>query len=133
LRPVALIQQLWIEITSRPSVWFLPISPVLRRWTKLFRRGPNESIDHRQVERVRTQSQSIERTRQSTRRMLGGILRGKNANQRTAQTIGDDLSIIYYLGLDNERFWRRRTLETQRLSHEAEHFECSIGTWQRMP
>ena len=62
----------WIEITLCLSVWFLSVGPMLRGWTKLFRIGPDESIDQRQVKWVRPQPQAIEGTRQSPRRMLGG-------------------------------------------------------------
>jgi hypothetical protein len=60
--------------------------------------------------------------------MLSGIFCRKQPNQRTAQTIRDDLSIIFYLRLEREPLWRRRPLETQRLAHKAEQFEFTIGT-----
>src|SRR5687768_2088685 len=100
---------------------------MLRGWTELFRIESNEGVDQRQVKWVRTQSESIEGTGQGARGMLGGSFRRKNANQRTAQRIGDDPSIIFYLRLDAERIWHRRTLEAQCLPHQAEHIERTIA------
>jgi hypothetical protein len=79
MRPVALIKELGIEITLRRSIWSLPINPMLRGWTELFRIGSNKGVDERQVKWVRTQPESIEGTRQSARRMVGCILRGKDS------------------------------------------------------
>src|SRR5215831_4598501 len=59
-------------------------------------------------------------------RMFSNILGSKQSNKRASQTIGDDLAFVFYLWLNDERIWGRRAFESQRLSHEAEHFEHAI-------
>src|SRR5262249_53824037 len=128
LRPIALIQQLRVEVTPRFCFRFLSVRPMQRGWTKLFGMRPNKPVDQRQIKGVRTQPLTIKSSRQGARGMIRGILCREQANQRSAESGIDDCSFIFYFRFDGKRIRRQRTVEAQSLSQKTEHFELAIGS-----